>query len=127
MSTEKKNQTEAPIIDEAAFDTAQHEADNSPDLFVYKFPQPWTWEGKTYETLTFDYSKCKGRDLLTIANDMKTLGRPVVVKAMDEEYCTRLAARMCSDAIGMDVILEMPGKAYDAIVGSARRFLLRAE
>ena len=58
---------------------------------------------------------------------MKSLGRPVVVKAMDDEFCIRLAARMCTETIGVDVILEMPGKAFDAIEGSARRFLLRSE
>lgn len=127
MSAEKKTPAEKISIDETAFSVAQEEADNSPYLFVYKFPKPWTWEGKTYETLTFDYNQCKGKDLLAIANEMKTLGRPVVVKAMDDEYCARLAARMCTETIGVDVILEMPGKAYDAIEGSARRFLLRSE
>ena len=127
MNADKTTSPEEITIDEATFNTAQAEAENSTNLFVYKFPKPWTWEGKTYESLTFDYEKCKGKDLLAVANELKSLGRPVVVKAMDDEFCIRLAARMCTETIGVDVILEMPGKAFDVIEGSARRFLLRSE
>ena len=127
MNADKTTSPEEITIDEATFNTAQAEAENSTNLFVYKFPKPWTWEGKTYESLTFDYETCKGKDLLAVANELKSLGRPVVVKAMDDEFCIRLAARMCTETIGVDVILEMPGKAFDAIEGSARRFLLRSE
>jgi len=42
------------------------------DVSVYKhtFKKPFEYEGRTYEELTFDFGRLKGRDMVAIENDV---------------------------------------------------------
>ena len=65
--------------------------------YTHTFDTPFTFEGRTYETLTFDFSKLSGYDDIAIENELQALGKPVVVAEMSGEYQIRLAARACKE------------------------------
>lgn len=106
---------------------AEQEAETSVSTFVHIFPMPFTYEGKTYEQLTFDWGKLTGNDALAIENEMQALGKPVIVPTFSGEYLVRMAARACTTRIGQDVIRAMPISDYNRIRGAARSFLLKSE
>lgn len=47
--------------------------------YTHTFDTPFTFEGRTYDTLTFDFSKLSGDDDIAIENELQALGKPVVV------------------------------------------------
>lgn len=125
----KTNITEIPApaaVDADEFAVAEKEAANSAYTFTYTFPAPFTYEGKTYEELTFDWGKLTGNDAISIENEMQALGKAVIVPEFSGEYLVRMAARACVEKIGSDTILAMPISAYNKIRGAARSFLLRS-
>ena len=85
-----------------------------------------TFEGRTYDTLTFDFSKLSGDDDIAIENELQALGKPVVVAEMSGEYQIRLAARACKERLGVDAFTAMPLRDFRRIRNRARSFLLSA-
>ena len=76
--------------------------------YTHTFDTPFTFEGRTYDTLTFDFSKLSGDDDIAIENELQALGKPVVVAEMSGEYQIRLAARACKERLGVDAFTAMP-------------------
>jgi len=58
--------------------------------YTHTFDTPFTFEGRTYDTLTFDFGKLSGDDDIAIENELQALGKPVVVAEMSGEYQIRL-------------------------------------
>lgn len=115
-----------PAVDASEFSVAEQEASVSTYAFTYTFPVPFTYEGKTYESLTFDWGKLTGNDALTIENEMQAMGKPVIVPEFSGEYLIRMAARACTEKVGNDVLRAMPISAYNKVRGAARSFLLKS-
>lgn len=44
--------------------------------YTHTFDTPFTFEGRTYDTLTFDFSKLSGDDDIAIENELQALGKP---------------------------------------------------
>ena len=84
------------------------------------------FEGRTYDTLTFDFSKLSGDDDIAIENELQALGKPVVVAEMSGEYQIRLAARACKERLGVDAFTAMPLRDFRRIRNRVRSFLLSA-
>lgn len=107
--------------------TAAVQADDndkkSAGIFTYKFANPFTYEGKTYEELTFDFGKLSGRDSKIIENELRAVGHVVLVASLDSEYLSRACARACTVKIGWDTLEAMPIRDYNAICKAARNFL----
>lgn len=120
--TEKDNVTR---IDENEFAVAKKESENTAGVYVHEFSTPFSYEGKTYEKLTFDWNKLTGEDSLAIENELQSLGKAVIMPEFSGDYLVRMASRACTDNIGADVILAMSLGDYNAIRGKARSFLLR--
>ena len=117
---------ETPIIDPKEFAVAEAEAAVSANTFTYTFTKPFTYEGKTYEALTFDWDRLTGKDALAIEGELQALGKAVIVPEFSGEYLIRMAARACTERIGSDLLCAVPISAYNRIRGAARSFLLRS-
>ena len=94
--------------------------------YVHTFDTPFTFEGRIYDTLTFDFGKLSGDDDIAIENELQALGKPVVVAEMSGEYQIRLAARACKERLGVDAFTAMPLRDFRRIRNRARSFLLSA-
>lgn len=123
MKNENKN---TPTIDNEEFAVAEKEAAaTNLSAYVHKFATPFVYEDKTYEELTFDWSKLTGNDSLAIENELQMLGKPLIVPEFSGEYLIRVAARACTVAIGADALLSMSMVDYNKIRSRARSFLMK--
>ncbi len=128
-----KNVVVPDTIDPSEFSALEDEAAASEaaledSLFTYEhqFSRPFTYEGKTYETLTFDFGKLTGKDALAIQDTLDAQGKAVVVKQMNDNYLLQVAVRACTIPIGADVLSAAPLSEFNKIMGRARSFLLRS-
>ncbi|MCD8199805.1 MAG: hypothetical protein LUD25_02455 [Coriobacteriaceae bacterium] len=122
---QSKNEPDIQIsADELAVAEKEAEAENE-NVYKHVFEPPFTYEGKTYEELTFDFDSLTGEDDLKIENELARMGRPVVAAEMSGDYLIRMAARCCSEKIGADVFEAMPLREERVIRNKARSFLLR--
>lgn len=96
----------------------------SGDVSVYKhtFAKPFEYEGKTYQELTFDFGRLKGRDMVAIENEMQSMSEYALAPEISTSFQSKMAARAAG--IGSDVLEAMPLKDFNKITGAARRFLL---
>lgn len=131
----KNNPTKAAENATGAPEAATHEmtqpaAENavqdaeSGDVGVYKhtFKKPFEYEGKTYQELTFDFGRLKGRDMVAIENEMQSMSEYALAPEISTSFQSKMAARAAG--IGSDVLEAMPMKDFNKITGAARRFLL---
>ena len=137
MSETKKPQVEVGPIDAAAEAAAALEKaaglESNIGTYTHTFKTPFTYNGRTYDVLTFDWKSLTGNDSLAIENEMLTKGKTLVVPAYTGEYLTGMAARACTErnekgarVIGTDAIRALPLGDFQVICGRARTFLLRA-
>ena len=123
-NTKKTNITNEEIIDAEEFAVAEKEAKESKNVYVHKFDEPFTYEDKTYEELSFEWGKLTGADSLAIEGEIAALGKVVITPEFSGEYLIRLAAKACTEKIGSDVLCAMPLRDYNKIRGKARSFLM---
>lgn len=119
--------TAVDVIREKEFEAAQQEAAKDMGIYEHLFKTPFCYEGKAYDKMTFEFNNLTGRDGLAIENEMQARGKPVVIPAFSGEYLVRMAARACTDRIGIDAIEAMTLADYNGIRSAARSFLLRSE
>lgn len=122
MSEKIKND----IINEEELNMAENKAKNSTNEYVHKFEKPFTYEDKTYEELTFDWSKLSGNDYLSIENEMSSIGKVLVTPEFSGEFIVRMAAKACTKKIGSDVLCALPLGDFNKIRGKARSFLINS-
>lgn len=95
--------------------------------YVHTFKEPFEWEGKTYDKLTFRFGKLRGRDVLTIMQELRMQGIMLAVRTFDLDYQIRYAVRCCDQKIGYDMLLALPVKDFDSICNATQRFLASSE
>ncbi|NMA36991.1 MAG: phage tail assembly protein [Papillibacter sp.] len=127
MSNYKEKNADSTYIDPKEFAVAEKEADNSGYSYTHKFIKPFSYDGKTYTELSFYWDRLTGRDSLAIENEMQLLGKTVVVHALSSDYLIRMAARACSEKIGIDAFDIMSIRDFNKIRSAARSFLLKSE
>lgn len=139
MSKELKvTATDTSDLESAAEAAAQleEEAKMADDTghYTHAFKKPFTYGGRTYETLTFHWEALTGADSLAIEGDMLRHGKTLVTPAFSGDYLTGMAARACTErnenggrVVGTDMIKALPLTDFSKICGRARSFLLRAE
>lgn len=106
---------------------AANKAAADPYVYVHKLIQPLEYEGKEYDTLTFDFGKLTGNDSIAIEAEMSALRQPVIVPSMSAGYLIRMACRACTQPIGVDVIGAMSIRDYNTIRTKARNFLMLSD
>lgn len=115
------------VIDPKEFDAAQAAAAKAaaaadPYTYTHKLQKPLDYEGKHYESLTFDWGKLTGNDSLAIEAELTALNQPVIIPSMSAGYLIRMACRACTEPIGVDVIGAMSIRDYNTIRTKARIF-----
>lgn len=130
-----KSEKTSPAVDQAELDAAETEAakPESGSAYIHVFGKPFTFEGETFEKLTFDWDTLTAADGLAIENELASTGRAVISPEFSGEYLIRMAARACKERradgkrrLGIDAYRAMPMRDFAAIRGKARSFLLRA-
>lgn len=100
--------------------------------YTHHFKKPFTYAGRTYDELTFDWESLTGRDSLAIEEELSLKGKTLVLPAYTGEYLVGMAVRACTErnegkhAVGKDVMYAMPLGDFQKICGRARNFLLRS-
>lgn len=122
----KENETTS-TIDNKEFTVAENEATaTNLSAYVHKFDTPFVYEDKTYNELTFDWSKLTGNDSLAIENELQLLGKTLIVPEFSGEFLIRMAARACTPAISADTLMSIPMGDYNKIRSRARSFLMKS-
>ena len=102
--------------------------------YTHHFPEPFTYEGKTHEKLTFNWTTLTGRDSLAIESEMAQNKKFLTNNNYySEDYLVGMAVRACTDRdangiriVDADMLRALPIRDYQNISMSARRFLLRS-
>ena len=101
-------------------------------VYVHTFKKPFTWEGKTVESLAFDWDSLTGADYAAIEDRMIRRGRTLVTPAFTGTFLAGMAVRACTarDKAGKKIVDEpflraLPIRDYKEVLEKARGFLLR--
>lgn len=133
MDSDKSIETLQDAVEEAA--KQEREAREEPDTTAYthKFKKPFTWEGKTYEELTFNWGRLTGADHLEIENELLMRGKTLTTPEFTGDFLVGMAVRACTEkkddgkrAMNIFAIKSMPLRDFQRICRQARYFLLRA-
>ena len=100
--------------------------------YTHVFKKPFTYEGVSYDMLTFQFDAMTGGDSLEIVKELRLMGITVVSKPYMDEYVEAFAARSCTWRDGnrrlrAAAFRTMGYEDYAAICGRTKNFLLRAE
>ena len=134
-TTEETSESMAETLAEAAEQIEADALEKEPDSerYTHYFKRPFTYQGRTVETLTFDWDTLSGRDSLAIERELRAKNITLVIPAYTGEYLVGMAARACVDRteegkrfVGTDMIQAMPLGDFQQITKQARYFLIRA-
>lgn len=108
-------------------------AEPDTGVSVHRFSRPLQWEGRTYESLTFQWDTLTGVDHMEIETGLLMRGKTLVVPEYTSDYLCGMAVRACTerDEKGNRALTEMALKTLPLgdfldICGEARSFLFRA-
>ncbi len=114
-------------INKEELEAAQNESENVISKFSITLRKPIEYNGRTIETLSFDFDKLTGADGLNIEAELQAAGKVVIAPVMSSEYLVRMAAKACNENIGADIFDVMSLKEFNKIRSAARSFLLASE
>ncbi len=113
------------IIDEKEFAAAEEEAKHAEAAYTHKFAKPFSWMGKTYEKLIFNFDTLTGNDFLAVEAVMNSRGKVLVTPAFSGDFLCLIAAKACG--LGDDALCALPIADFSKIRSMARSFLLKTE
>lgn len=106
--------------------TRQADAVDTIDHFTMRLRKPFTWEGKDYTELEFDFGTLTGADFLNIETEVSAAGYSVIVPEFSTMFLMTMAFRCCKQPIGTDVIRQLPFVLFNRIRSRARSFLMNS-
>lgn len=126
-----------PNIEETAAQAVEEEkkAQSEPRLteYTHKFPEPFAWNGQSYDALHFDFRRLTGADCMAAEQEVNARGTTLVTDAFCLPYLCAIAARACTQRDGRgfspidsDAIGAMPLPDFRKITGRVRAFLLQS-
>lgn len=113
----------------------EKEAQTQKDIgsYTHVFQEPFTYQGETYEKLTFNWKTLSGKDSTSIERELLNRNVTTVIAEFTPEYLTAMAARACTyrnadgfRTITTDALYALPLPEFRAICSAARRFLLQS-
>lgn len=119
-NTEKDEIKTEDLLDE--IDNAEQTSD-----FTLMFNSPFEYEGRTFNSLNFDFSKLTGKDYLAIEDEMARHGKIVLSARLSGEFLSIMSAKACTEPIGVDCIEAMPIKKFEQLRNAARNFFNTAD
>lgn len=110
-----------------AAEAVTHYAVNEPvqadaGVYTHTFKKPFEYAGETYTTLTFDFEKMTGRDMVSIETEMQMNNEYCLAPEVSRSFQAKMAAKAAG--IGSDVLDAMPIKDFNRITNAARSFLI---
>lgn len=91
-------------------------------VYTHTFKKPFEYAGETYTTLTFDFEKMTGRDMVSIETEMQMNNEYCLAPEVSRSFQAKMAAKAAG--IGSDVLDAMPIKDFNCITNAARSFLI---
>lgn len=88
----------------------------------HKFTKPYNFEGKDYESISFDLDTLKGSDMAAAKREFAAMGQFSAVPAADSEFCALILARVCKQP--KEFFDNLPAKDYWALTQQVTNFLL---
>lgn len=88
----------------------------------HKFAKPYNFEGKDYESISFDLDALTGRDIAAAKREFAAAGNFSAVPAADSEFCALVLARACKQP--KEFFDGLPAKDYCALTQQVTNFLL---
>lgn len=88
----------------------------------HKFAKPYNFEGKDYESISFDLDALTGRDIAAAKREFAAAGNFSAVPAADSEFCALVLARACKQP--KEFFDGLPAKEYCALTQQVTNFLL---
>lgn len=102
------------------------ETAESADTYIHSFNKPFTFEGVTYNTLTFNWGKLTGHDAELIEMELQARGKIIISPEFSGTYLMCMAARACEEKLPSDGFAALPLADYNRIRSRARSFLLNS-
>lgn len=113
------NEVEATEIVKAEVVT---ESDTKGSKYTHVFSKPFIYEDKTYNELSLNFEKLKGKDMIAIENEMAAVGEYALSPEISTSFLSKMAARAAG--VGSDVIENLPLRDFGKIKNESRNFLI---
>lgn len=133
MSEEMRATTLKDSVEQTEELTASAKAEADIGTYTHTFKKPFTYEGRTYEKLTFYWDGLSGKDSVAIERELLGRGLTTVIAELTPEYLAAMAVRACTyrnddgfRTVTVDTLYAMPLREFRRICAAARSFLLRA-
>lgn len=101
------------------------ESAHGADVYVHKFKKPFTWEGKTYEELKFDFGGLTAADMEDVEDEMAADNRYAIIPEYSTAYVMRLAAKAAK--VHISLLEHLPLYDGNVIRRKARAFFMSGE
>lgn len=90
--------------------------------YTHVFKNPFEFEGKTYDKLTFNFEGLLGSDMIAVENEMAAVGEYVLSPEISTSFLSKMAARAAG--VGSDLIEHLPIRDFGKIKNKSRDFLV---
>lgn len=105
--------------------TEDNDAEGNVSVYTHKFTQPFEWEGETYEEITFNFGRLKGRDVIAVETEMQASNEYALAPEISRSFQSKLAARAAEVMrFGSDAMDALSVQDFNKITNAARNFLL---
>ena len=132
MSIDKEPTTIEKNAEQAEQAEAEALTEEDSGIYTHEIKRPFTYEGRTYEHLTFDWESLSGKDSVAIERELLNRNIAVVHAGFTPEYLAAMAARACTyrnedgfRAVTTNMIYALPLGEFRKICIAARNFLFR--
>lgn len=132
MSIDKEPTTIEKSAEQAEQAEAEALTEENSGIYTHEFKKPFTYEGRTYEQLSFDWESLSGKDSVAIERDLLNRNIAVVHAGFTPEYLAAMAARACTyrnedgfRTVTTNMIYALPLGEFRKICIAARNFLFR--
>ena len=132
MSIDKEPTTIEKSAEQAEQAEAEALTEENSGIYTHEFKKPFTYEGRTFEQLSFDWESLSGKDSVAIERDLLNRNIAVVHAGFTPEYLAAMAARACTyrnedgfRTVTTNMIYALPLGEFRKICIAARNFLFR--
>lgn len=94
---------------------------------IYTFRTPLEYNGKSYESVTYDLEKLTGQDSMDVEAELLRLKKGIVIEGyLNTDYIIRIFCKACKEKIGADAFSRMSLKDFNRIKALTRNFLIES-
>lgn len=134
MSVDKTMENIKTAAEQAEELETQAQAEPDYGTYTHIFRKPFSFEGRTFESMSFDWGSLTGKDSTAVNRELRRRNVFVVVDTYTIEYLTAMAARACTDrdeegrrVVSSQTLEALPVRDFRTISNKIRSFLLRVE